>query len=185
RGLGCFAALLSGFHFLEYFSTAAFHKDVTMSAFLINHSWQYHAAMAFGAAEYLLELWLFPAMKRFTWLNVTGICLVLACQWLRTTAMLTAGRNFTHLVAYHKRPSHRLVTVGVYSVFRHPSYTAFFYWALLLQGLVLANPVASVGYAVALQRFFAARVPDEEDCLVDFFGRDYVAYRKRTLLLIP
>lgn len=35
-------------------------------------------------------------------------------QFFRTTAMYTAGSNFTHMVASKKKPDHALITHGVY-----------------------------------------------------------------------
>lgn len=44
-----------------------------------------------------------------------GITLVVAGQFLRSTAMIHASTNFSHSVAFRKRESHRLVTDGVYA----------------------------------------------------------------------
>lgn len=44
--------------------------------------------------------------------------------------MITAGTSFTHLISYDKRRDHRLVTRGVYSLFRHPSYVGWFWWSV-------------------------------------------------------
>ncbi|KAJ1566746.1 hypothetical protein HK405_008568, partial [Cladochytrium tenue] len=68
-GLAAFVALLAAFHWLEYLTTALFHRDVGLTAFLLDHSWQYHMAMTAGVVEYTFELWLVPGLKRFGLLN--------------------------------------------------------------------------------------------------------------------
>jgi protein-S-isoprenylcysteine O-methyltransferase len=60
-------------------------------------------------------------------------------------------------VQYHKRNDHVLVTSGIYSCIRHPSYFGFYYWALGTQ-LVLGNHFSFFAYALALWRFFSHRV---------------------------
>ena len=75
--------------------------------------------------------------------------------------MLTAGSHFTHLIRAYKVSGHELVKTGVYSVSRHPSYTAYFYWALSMQ-LLLGNWICFMGYFIALQWFFKHRIEEEE-----------------------
>ena len=158
-----------------------------------------------GVAEFVLELWLFPWLKRQWLVCAVGVAVMCGGQALRSLAMWTAGVSFTHMVADRKRPEHRLVTHGVYrwvgssfrpracpaahcvcasSHFRHPSYTGWFYWSVATQ-LVLCNPVSSVLYAIAAYRFFADRIPDEERGLIAFFGPQYRAYARRTHTWLP
>lgn len=145
---------------------------------------QYHAAVIACVAEYWLEALLLPGLKGWGAVSLLGLALVSGGQCLRTTAMWTAGSHFTHLVAEAKRQGHDLVTHGVYAHLRHPSYTGWFWWSVGTQ-LLLGNPVCSLAYAAASWRFFAGRIPHEEALLVDFFGDEYVAYAKRTRILIP
>ncbi len=77
-----------------------------------------------------------------------------------------------------------LVTNGVYSICRHPSYFGWFVWSIGTQ-IVLINPVSYVGFYFAGVYFFKDRVPDEEFFLVQFFGDDYVDYALQTPILIP
>lgn len=70
------------------------------------------------------------------------------------------------------------------SVFRHPSYTGFFYWGIGLQ-IALLNPVCLVGYTAALYTFFSGRIKYEEQTLVDMFGNEYIEYRSKTYTFIP
>ncbi|KAI9013219.1 Isoprenylcysteine carboxyl methyltransferase family-domain-containing protein [Gaertneriomyces semiglobifer] len=184
RGLALFFALLALFHFLEYLCTAMYRSDVKLQAFLLNHSREYHLAMIAGVVEYSVEAYFVPSLKVFCWWNWLALFGVLLAQTLRSTAMITAGRNFTHIIADDRDPAHTLVTTGVYSIFRHPAYTAFFYWGVLMQ-VMLANPLCSLAYAVALYSFFESRIPYEEITLINFFGDDYDRYRSKTHVLIP
>ena len=98
--------------------------------------------------------------------------------------MLTAGSNFSHVVRHTKASSHQLVTTGIYSVLRHPSYFGYFWWAIGTQ-LMCGNVVCLLGYAFVLFRFFDRRIKGEEELLVKFFGVEYLTYRGRTWVGIP
>ncbi|MCO5613701.1 hypothetical protein L7F22_067979 [Adiantum nelumboides] len=114
----------------------------------------------------------------------TCLVLVFIGQLIRSLAMVHAADNFSHEVAHHKRPDHRLVTDGIYSYTRHPSYLGFFTWALGTQ-IGLSNPLSTIIFAVVLWRFFSRRIRGEEIYLVAFFGREYEEYRKRVGVYIP
>ncbi|CAE8636079.1 unnamed protein product [Polarella glacialis] len=102
----------------------------------------------------------------------------------RTAALFTAQSNFTHLLAWQKEPSHRLVTAGVYRLCRHPGYVGWFMWSVSTQ-LVLGNIICLAAYAVVSWRFFAGRIPHEEAMLVEFFGDQYLEYAEQVPCGIP
>lgn len=83
--------------------------------------------------------------------------MVVLGQIARSVAMITAASNFNHDVQFVKKAKHELVTNGIYQYSRHPSYAAFFYWAVGTQ-VFLGNPVSAVGFAVVLYRFFSMRI---------------------------
>jgi protein-S-isoprenylcysteine O-methyltransferase len=87
--------------------------------------------------------------------------LVIACsgEALRIIAFFTCKSNFTHLVSYRKSKSHELVTEGVYSVFRHPAYTGYFYFSVFGQ-IFLGNILSSILFAITLNKFFTDRIHD-------------------------
>merc|ERR1740123_2781739 len=91
---------------------------------------------------------------------------------LRALALFTAKSNFTHLVAHRKQAGHALVTGGVYALCRHPSYVGWFLWSISTQ-LILGNPICFIAYTAVSWLFFARRIPEEEDLLIDFFGEQY------------
>jgi protein-S-isoprenylcysteine O-methyltransferase Ste14 len=91
------------------------------------------------------------------------------------------GRRFSGLVAI--QPGHTLVTSGIYSVIRHPSYLG-----LLVNALGWALAFRS-GVGVLLTAFtippLIARIRAEERLLSAQFGDAYDAYRSRTSRLLP
>ena len=82
------------------------------------------------------------------------------------------------------REDHQLVTRDVYRYVRHPMYLALLLYALGL-ALVVPNWVAGPSYLVAVTLLVAFRVGPEERTMLEAFGNDYEAYRRRTRCLIP
>jgi len=71
--------------------------------------------------------------------------------------MIEASSNFSHKIATEKKSTHELVTSGVYSLVRHPSYFGFFWWGVGTQ-VFLANPLSTVVFMAVLWRFFSYRI---------------------------
>lgn len=95
--------------------------------------------------------------------------------------MFVLGRRFSGLVAI--QPGHELVTTGIYSAIRHPSYLGLLVSTL---GWVLAfRSAAGVLLTVLLIPAVLARIRSEEALLASHFGRQYEAYRQRTWRLVP
>jgi len=88
------------------------------------------------------------------WIGLAG---ALAGESLRIAAFFTCKSNFTHLVSFNKKQKHTLVTNGVYSIFRHPAYTGFFYYSVFSQ-LFLGNFITMLGFILALIHFFTKRI---------------------------
>jgi protein-S-isoprenylcysteine O-methyltransferase len=186
-----FLSILCLFHFLEFWTTAHYNTRATqISSFLLTQNGSaYNIAHTAALLECILTNLLFPHRS---WLPpllrdillTAGLLAVVAGQSIRSAAMIAAGTNFNHHVQRRKETSHRLVTTGVYAYLRHPSYFGFFWWGLGTQ-LLLGNALCFVGYAIVLWKFFSERIAREEQLLVAFFGNEYVAYRKRTLVGIP
>ncbi|TFA99498.1 Protein-S-isoprenylcysteine O-methyltransferase [Trichoderma ghanense] len=186
-----FLLALSLFHFLEFWTTAERNTAVaSIDSFLLTANWPSYA-IAHSAAfiECLLVSVFFPDRR---WaplgsgnvLLFVGLALVVVGQVVRSLAMLHAGASFNHHIQTKKAQTHLLVTTGIYGWLRHPSYFGFFYWGLGTQ-LVLGNAFCFVAYAAVLYTFFRERIEIEEHKLVEFFGEDYVNYRKRVGTLIP
>jgi protein-S-isoprenylcysteine O-methyltransferase len=186
-----FLAALSAFHFLEFWTTAAYNTpQAGVDAFLLSANGPgYVIAHSAASLECLVTNIAFPGRS---WaplhigplLPLLGLVLVVAGQVVRSAAMKTAGQSFNHQVQRHRAAKHTLVTEGIYAKLRHPSYFGFFWWAMGTQ-LVLGNVVCFVAYALVLWRFFSTRIRHEEELLVSFFGEEYVNYRKKTGTKLP
>lgn len=182
---GFYVAALAFFHFSEFVITSIFNPHtLTVNSFLLNHSKEYAMAAIGSWLEYWIEYYFLPDFKSFHYVGVIGSLMVIFGEVLRKVAMITAGSNFTHLVQYRKKDGHELVTTGVYSLFRHPSYVGWFYWSIGTQ-ILLCNPVCLVGYTAASWMFFKERIEDEEESLITFFGEDYIEYKRRVGTGIP
>ena len=182
---GYYVMALSFFHISEYILTSIFNaRSLSIDSFLLNHSPEYCIAAVASWVEFWIEYYFFSQFKCIHVICVIGAVLVTGGEMLRKLAMFTAGSNFTHIVQYRKRDGHQLVTEGVYSLFRHPSYVGWFYWSTGTQ-VLLSNPVCLIGYAIASWKFFEDRINDEELSLLTFFGEDYVSYKKKVGSGIP
>jgi len=85
---------------------------------------------------------------------------------------------------YHARQQDRLVTTGLYSLARHPQYIGLFI-AIFGEGVVHWPTLFSVGLfpVIVLAYFLLAR--SEENRVIEQFGDEYLAYRKRVPMFIP
>jgi len=183
---GLYLSILSFFHFSEYVTTGLSNpQNLSYDSFLVNHSWQYGLAMLVSWLEYFAQLWLFPDIKHsILVVTYVGLAVCLAGEVIRKMAMLQAGRNFNHIVQSNKADEHKLVTNGVYSVCRHPSYVGWFLWSLGSQ-VVLVNPLCLIIYGVVSFAFFKERIYVEEYTLIAFFGDQYRDYQKTVGTGIP
>ncbi|XP_031649892.1 protein-S-isoprenylcysteine O-methyltransferase isoform X4 [Oncorhynchus kisutch] len=157
---------------------------LSLDSFLLNHSVEYTVAAVSSWVEFTIEKLSIPELKQLSWLSLVGLVMVLCGDFLRKSAMLTAGSNFNHIVQNEKAQSHVLVTDGVYAFFRHPSYVGWFYWSIGTQ-VMLCNPVCIAGYTMASWRFFRERIEEEELSLLHFFGEDYLEYKKKVGTGLP
>ncbi|KAF1847548.1 prenyl cysteine carboxyl methyltransferas-like protein Ste14 [Cucurbitaria berberidis CBS 394.84] len=183
-----FLGTLSVFHFLEFYTTAAYNTPIAyVASFLLTNGSQYRQAHTLALIETCITSYFFPgwlARVHSPLIISLGIVMIAVGQGVRSTAMAQAGTNFNHTVQSRKNDGHELVTNGLYAYFRHPSYFGFFWWGIGTQ-LMLGNTVCFLGYAGILWYFFMKRISHEEKHLIDFFGDDYKAYRARTRIWIP
>ncbi|KAF3915352.1 hypothetical protein AA313_de0205778 [Arthrobotrys entomopaga] len=187
--LPSFFCCLSVFHFLEFYITARYNtRRASISSFLFTNGRAYTAAHTIATLESLISHFFLPLPSFIRTppppLFLTGLCMVVFGQTIRSLAMIHAAASFNHHVAHRKEVDHKLVTGGVYGYFRHPSYFGFWVWGLGTQ-VMMGNVVCFWGYAVVLWRFFRGRIEGEEEHLVRFFGKRYVDYRARTRVWIP
>lgn len=110
-----------------------------------------------------------------------GVALYVGGGALRLWPVFVLGRRFSGLVAI--QPGHALVTDGIYSVIRNPSYVGLLVLSL---GWALAFR-SGVGVLLAALNIppIVARIRSEEKLLRAHFGEEYEAYRTRTWRLVP
>jgi protein-S-isoprenylcysteine O-methyltransferase Ste14 len=110
-----------------------------------------------------------------------GVALFIAGGLLRLWPVFALQGQFSGLVAI--QPGHTLVTTGVYSVVRNPSYLGLLVNAL---GWGLAFR-SGIGVLLAILNVppLLARIRSEEMLLESQFKGEYEAYRARTSRLIP
>jgi protein-S-isoprenylcysteine O-methyltransferase Ste14 len=110
-----------------------------------------------------------------------GVFLFIVGGALRIWPVYVLGNRFSGLVAI--QPGHTLVTSGIYSVTRNPSYLG-----LLLNslgwGLAFRSLIGVMLTAMALVPLLA-RIHAEERLLRSQFGEQYAAYCARTSRLVP
>lgn len=148
---------------------------------------EYVAAFAFALTEYCLEYFL-CLWKRSTPLiticYAVGLTGMVLGDGLRKLAMVQNAVGFTHKIATVRKEEHKLVSSGVYRLFRHPGYLGWFIWAVSTQ-VMLANPLSIMIYICISCRFFSERIAYEEETLLTLFGDEYLEYMKRTRCYIP
>ncbi|EPZ32232.1 farnesyl cysteine carboxyl-methyltransferase [Rozella allomycis CSF55] len=176
---------MSIFHFLEYFITAIYKpEDAHFDSFLLNHSRAYLCAFLASILEYICESTILSSMKLPQLVSHLGLVLVIIGQLFRSNAMITAGVNFSHIIQEEKQKDHKLVTSGIYSIVRHPSYSGFFIWSIGTQ-LLLGNPLCSMTYLIVTWKYFKDRIRYEEVFLAEFFRGEYEKYRENVSSGIP
>jgi protein-S-isoprenylcysteine O-methyltransferase Ste14 len=110
-----------------------------------------------------------------------GVVLFSAGAALRLWPVFILGRRFSGLVAI--QPEHTLVTTGIYSLIRNPSYLGMLVstlgWALTFRSGI------GVLLTALLIPPLVARMRAEEKLLRAHFGAEYDAYRAHTSRLIP
>jgi protein-S-isoprenylcysteine O-methyltransferase Ste14 len=110
-----------------------------------------------------------------------GVVLFSAGAALRLWPVFILGRRFSGLVAI--QPEHTLVTTGIYSFIRNPSYLGMLIstlgWALAFRSAI------GVLLTALLIPPLVARMRAEEKLLHEHFGSEYDAYYAHTSRLIP
>ncbi|KAL1305951.1 hypothetical protein AAFC00_004090 [Neodothiora populina] len=177
-----FIATLCIFHFLEFYTTARWNTpNARVSSFLLfSNGAAYNVAHASAMVEIAVSSLLFPRWQALGSSSLTlavGAAMVVVGQVVRSVAMAEAGKSFNHIPQRKKRDDHVLVTSGVYAWVRHPSYFGYYYFAVGTQ-VVVGNKVCALVYAGVLWVFFRNRIADEEQYLIEFFGEEYVTFKK-------
>ncbi|ODV78917.1 ICMT-domain-containing protein [Suhomyces tanzawaensis NRRL Y-17324] len=141
----------------------------------------------------LLTVWEF-LIKRSAWMKwlgvpeahtgstVAGMAMVVGGLAIRSLAMKTCGESFSHVI--ETEGPRGLITTGVYSVMRHPSYNGFWLFGIGIQ-VYLRNWVSLAGSLLILGKFFGVRIRVEEWYLRKMYGEQYEEYSNRVGIWIP
>lgn len=128
---GIYMTVLATFHYSEFLAIAwANPATLSIDSFILNHSIIYGIAASVSWLEFFIERYYFYDMKLPSFVSYCGLTLCILGEILRKLAMCTAKHNFNHYVQSEKSDNHELVTHGVYSLCRHPSYVGWFYWSV-------------------------------------------------------
>lgn len=180
--LNTYLFALACFHLLEFLSISMFNvTEVDDDSFILT-DYELMAINGLTVVEYLLYKWI--PIPQLSLVKYLGLLLMGVGQIFRTLAIVTAKESFNHYIQRTKRSNHQLITHGVYKYIRHPSYFGFFWWFVGLR-LFLNNWILLAVGGWKLKGFFQRRIEFEESFLVNFFGEEYKAYRRRSIIGIP
>jgi len=184
--IGVYLFSLGIFHLSEYLTTAIFNpRRVKLESFMYDPVTGYQVALVASFLEYFLKKHYYSNLYAYVVpFQIIGFFMTVVGQWFRSRAMVEASTSFNHHVASMKDHDHILITTGVFSIVRHPSYLGFYMFTLGSQ-LLLFNPICFFTFAYILHQFFKSRIRTEEIHLVRFFGTDYRTYRENTPTYLP
>lgn len=173
------------YHYSEYLSVLIYHFDmISCEYFLIDHSKSWVISTLASFAEMIIGTYFFDKYKKIKILFFIGLIMTIIGQYFRIAALFTGKTNFTHRIRYNKNDEHELITYGVYSLSRHPSYFGFYIWSVGIE-IMCCNPICTIAFIIVLFRFFKHRILIEEELLIQFFGEKYLEYKKNVGILIP
>lgn len=140
----------------------------------------------FSFTEFFVENYFFPEYKFFIQWNfiLASMPLVILGLLMRLLAFYTAYKSFNHVIRVEKKDDHELVTHGIYSIDRHPSYTGSYIYYMAAE-LMLGNPLSFGLAAYCFHKFFVLRIQYEEHFLIKMFGNEYIKYKNEVPVHIP
>jgi protein-S-isoprenylcysteine O-methyltransferase Ste14 len=121
---------------------------------------------------YIPHLWIFEC---------TGLLMIICGITLRIIAISTLRQNFSYLVGI--REEHELITSGIYTKIRHPSYTGGILINIGIQ-VCLFSLIGILITIASLVIYYGPRIRFEEDVLRSEFPEHYEAYKKSSWRLI-
>ncbi len=142
----------------------------------------------------LIAMFIFPLIFAFSdWLNSANYTLPAWAGWLGILILLGAlyvfwrahadlGLNWSPTLEI--REKHELITKGIYGIIRHPMYASQWLW-VIAQPLLLQNWIAGWVNLLVFIVFYFLRVKAEEQLMIERFGDEYRAYKKKVGAVIP
>jgi len=173
------------YHYTEFFSVLLYHfKKLSCEYFLIDQSLSWIIATFVSFIETILETYYFNKYKKIKIFFIIGLIMTIIGQIFRIGGIYTGKKNFTHKISYEKKKEHKLVKNGFFALSRHPSYFGFYLWSIGIE-IMCCNPICFIGFTCILFYFFKNRILLEEKLLIQFFGEEYLEYKKNVGILIP
>ena len=111
-----------------------------------------------------------------------GSLLFMIGIYIRHISIKQLGKFFVTKV--QTLDNHELVTEGIYSILRHPSYTGLIL-VFIGSSIMLQSGVALVVFLLIGIPSYVYRIKVEESALVGFFGNQYHEYKKSTNAVLP
>ncbi len=115
-------------------------------------------------------------------LPIVSIILAIISAWLAVLAIKELGKQWS--IAARLIEGHKLVTTGVYSIVRHPIYTAML-GMLLATGLAVSHWLALASGLIVFMIGTRIRTNFEESLLSDAFGQEFTDWKAKVPGLIP
>ena len=125
-----------------------------------------------------IRLFSFPMPLWALW---TGAILGLGGMGLLVWVHICLGKEWS--AKLRVRSDHHLIQSDPYARIRHPMYTALF--AIYFSMGILSSNYAILVLIVMAVASIAARIPQEEQMLLEKFGEEYRNYMQRTGRLLP
>lgn len=131
---------------------------------------------------YFISMWISMPISDNQYIRFVGLVVIITGVILRITIVASLGRFFTVNVVI--TDDHKLKTDGFYRYLRHPSYSTSIL-SFVGYGISLNNWISLFVITASVTAAFMIRIRIEEETLINHFGEEYVAFRKKTKKLIP
>jgi len=115
--------------------------------------------------------------------QVLGLVLVVVGISISISGRIVLGTNWAHAAEYQIKKGQVLITNGIYRYIRNPIYTGL--WFALTGAELVAK-----SYLFIIILFFGfwvaySQAKREEKILEEYFGKEYLDYKKKSKMLIP
>ena len=126
--------------------------------------------------------WAYLPQLKMSWLPFIGIAFLISGLVFRIIAIKNLDKAFSSTLQI--KDKQKLITTGLYSKFRHPSYTGA--WISMLGNAVLFQSI--IGFiilGIGLFMVYMQRIQVEESMLLNEYGNEYERYAGRTWKFLP
>ncbi len=111
-----------------------------------------------------------------------AILLEVGAIWFAHSAVKELGKQFA--LQARLIEGHELITTGVYSIVRHPIYTAFFAM-MLATGLLISHWIALIAATCLFIIGTRIRTTSEDRLLSEAFGDEFRTWKEKVPALVP